>query len=129
MKREVDEDVSVSLSVHPDPVTSNSGLTQSATDRAKYFEPQESSVGAASSGCTPVDTGDGEEKLIPVALSPSGLSCSPSTFHSSLPTASTSVLVPGTFTQKSSGEKVFDCLLHNCIKPYSLGCEGNTHLL
>lgn len=129
VKLEVEEeevkDVSVSLSVPSDTVTNNRGLTQSATDRTKYFEPQDGSVGAVFTSCTPVKTGDDEEKVMP---SPDGLSCSPSTFHSSLPTASTSVIVPGTFTQKNSKEKVHDYLLYCYTKSYSLGCESNIQL-
>lgn len=99
MKREIEEEKEgmkeVSLSMPPDA----SGLSQSATDNSKYFEPQDNSVGAKG---TPVEVGGNEEKPVP---SLDGLSCSPSTFHPS-PTASTSVIVPGTFTQKSSKEKV-----------------------
>ena len=96
VKREVKEEeetkeVPVSLSVPPDV-----GLSQSATDSTKYFEPQESSV-VVSTNCTSVEVGDDEGKVVP---SLDGLSCSPSTFHPSLPTASTSVIVPGTFTQE-----------------------------
>ena len=142
MKKEVEEeeakDVSVSMSVPSDAVTSNSGLTQSATGRAKYFEPQESCEVAASTNHEPVETGDSEEKMMPpVISSPDGLSCSPSTFHSSLPSASTSVIVPGTFTQKSSKEKVFTYThTHNYIYIYTailyffiIGCEGSIQLL
>lgn len=104
VKRETEEEeegakeVPASLSVPPDA----SGLSQSATDNSKYFEPQEDSVGIISAKCTPVEVGDNEEKAVP---SLDGLSCSPSTFHPS-PTESTSVIIPGTFSQKSSKEKV-----------------------
>ena len=102
VKREIEEEeakeVPVSLSVPPDA----SGLSQSPTDGNKYFEPQESSVGVVSTKCTSVEVEDNEEKVVP---SLDGLSCSPSTFHPS-PTPNTSVIVPGTFTQKSSKEKV-----------------------
>lgn len=112
MKKEIEEEevkeVSVSLSLPvDDPVTRSSGLSQSATDRTKYFEPQEESCEGAAVSANSVEFGDSKEKLVPV--SPDGLSCSPSTFHSSLTTASTSVIVPGTFTQKSSKEKVLEC--------------------
>jgi len=105
------EEVSVSLSVPAD-VTSNSSLAQSATDRAKYYEPQENSVGAASTDYTPMEgVGDDKDKVVPTTSSPDGLSCSPSTFHSSLPATNTSVIIPGTFTQKTSKEKVLDYLM------------------
>ena len=115
MKKEVEEeeakDIPISLSIPSDAVTSNSGLTQSSTGGTKYFEPQEDHEVAASTNCAPVETGNCEEKIVPViSSSPDGLSCSPSTFHSSLPSTSTSVIVPGTFTQKSSKETVLSAL-------------------
>ena len=99
MKKELkeEEEVPISLSVAPDAVSSN-GLSQSATN--KYFEPMDSPTGAVSTKCPSVD--DNEEKVAP---SLDGLSCSPSTFNPS-PIASTSVIVPGTYTQKNSKEKV-----------------------
>ena len=118
MKKETGEEeevkeVPVSLSVPPDAVTSNSSLSPSVTNKTKYFEPQESPAGVVSTNCTPAVGGDHEEKPVP---SLDGLSCSPSTFHPSLPTSSsTSVIVPGTFTQKNSKEKVSDCIVVNLI--------------
>lgn len=106
VKEEVEEE-----EVSPaDVVTSNNdGLTQSASERTKYYEPQENSVGAASTGCTPVEVvRDDKDKVVLTASSPDGLSCSPSTFHSPLSTTNTPVIVPGTFTQKNSNEKVLD---------------------
>ena len=136
MKKEVEEeeaiDVSISLSVPADAVTNNSGLTQSATGRTKYFEPQESCDVAASTNHKQVETGDNEEKMMPpVMSSPDGLSCSPSTFHSSVPSASTSVIVPGTLTQKSSKEKVLEYIIYTAILYFFLyiGCEGSIQLL
>jgi len=65
----------------------------------------------------PVRGSDDEGKIPPAVPSPDGLSCSPSTFRSSLPTATdTSVLVPGTFTEKTNKEQVINidsCCLFN----------------
>ena len=129
MKREIEEEeegakeVPVSLSVPSDAI----GSSQSATDSSKYFEPQESPVGVVSTKCTPVEVGDNEEKAVP---SLDGLSCSPSTFHPS-PTPSTSVIIPGTFTQKSSKEKVNGYIqsVYNIGNACSIGCESNIQLL
>ena len=107
VKREVKEDIveEVSISLPPDNTTTgNNGLTQPSTDRTNYFEPQHSSVDAPSTNCAPVEAR--EEKIAAVPSSPDGLSCSPSTFHSSLPSTNTSVIIPSTFTQKSSKDKV-----------------------
>lgn len=105
MKKEVEEEgeeVSVSLSMQPDAAISSSGVNQLTS---KYFEPQlQANPVSTAVSSMPEEI---EEKAVPPLSSPDGLSCSPSTFHSSLPTASTSVMVPGTFTQKNSKEKVF----------------------
>ena len=101
-----DNDISVSLSVPTGPPQVTpcvSNLTQSAS---KYYEPPEAPVSSGTSQA-PVRGSDDEGKIPPAVPSPDGLSCSPSTFRSSLPTSTnTSVLVPGTFIEKSKKEQV-----------------------
>ncbi|XP_065909548.1 nibrin-like isoform X2 [Dysidea avara] len=100
-----DNEISVSLSVPTDPprvTPSISNLTQSAS---KYYEPPEAPISSGTSQ-TPVRGSDDEGKIPPAVPSPDGLSCSPSTFRSSLPTSTNaSVLVPGTFAEKINKEQ------------------------
>jgi len=101
-----DNDISVSLSVPTGPTRVTPSVSNLSQSASKYYEPPEAPISSGASQ-TPIRGSDDEDKIPPAVLSPDGLSCSPSTFHSSLPTSTNAtILVPGTFMEKTNKEQV-----------------------